>query len=63
MPSPVELPVGDKMDHADGELEGSKEENSKQTTAPTVPVQELIVRARPTRVIKRPSRFDDFVLS
>ena len=51
------------MDHADGELEESKEENSKQTTAPTVPAQEPIVRARPSRVIKRPSRFDDFVLS
>ena len=62
-PSPVDLPVGDKVDHADGELEESKEENSKQTTAATVPAQEPIVRARPSRVIKRPSRFDDFVLS
>ena len=62
-PSPVELPVGDKMDHADGELEESKEENSKHTRAPTVPAQEPIVRARPSRVIKSPSRFDDFVLS
>ena len=63
VPSPVELPVGDKVDHADGELEESQMENSKQTTAPTVPAQEPIVQARPSRVIKRPSRFDDFVPS
>ena len=42
-PSPVERPVGDKVDHVAGELEESKEENSRQTIAPA---QEPIVRIR-----------------
>ena len=66
--TPVELSVVDGGDHADGDVEenGDLEKRTKaeQTTAATTtPLKSPNIRTRPSRVIKMPSRFHDFVLT